>query len=457
MPEPIPILTHRRKRAWMVSLGADGVKARLQALARSVGMRHGLIMSAAMMLAGGLDYAVNVLAGRWLVPVEYGIFVSVAAILQVMLYISIAIRNVVAFYTAELSVQAESGARVGAFVQRSWRWGWQWGLVATALIVIISTPLAHLLRLPNAGPLWAASLMVFVLFLRPITDGALQGMQAFTWLGVVQVTQAFLRLVVAAALIWMGWQAIGAIIALPLAGAIALGLARWFLRPQFRSRGKVAEWALSWHYSAYTLVGLAAFALLTNLDALFVKRFFSPEVAGNYGPVVTLAKINLFLPLAMGMVLFPKATQRQATGRDARPILLLALAGTLLPGFLLTTLYFLFPGALVKAIFTGAYANPGIVLGLANLAASLYAGMNIWLNYALSLERPAFIYAVIGVLCWQGVGMVLVGRESLVRMTLIMVSAGLLANLAGFAMAWSPQEDPRRRLSLPVKETIIDK
>jgi len=436
----------------MVLFGADDMKARLQSLVRSVGMRHGLIMSAAMMLAGGLDYAVNVLAGRWLVPIEYGIFVSVAAILQVVLYVSIAIRNIVAFYTAELSVQTDSDARVGAFVQRGWRWGLQWGLVATALMVIISTPLAHLLRLPNAWPLWATSLMVFVLFLRSITDGALQGMQSFTGLGLVQVTQAFLRLVLAAALIWMGWKAIGAIIALPLAGAFALGLAVWFLRPQFRSRGKFAERALSWHYSAYTVAGLGGFALLTNLDALFVKRFFSPEVAGNYGPVVTLAKINLFLPLAMGMVLFPKATQRQATGRDARPILLLALAGTVLPGLLLTTLYFFFPGALVKAIFTGAYTNPGIVLGLANLAASLYAGLNIWLNYALSLERPAFVYAVIGVLCWQGLGMVLFGRENLVHMALVMVSAGVLANLAGFALTWFPMKGSERRLTLPVTD-----
>src|SRR5712664_2480582 len=113
MPEPIPILLHihNRKQAWMVLFGADDMKARLQSLVRSVGMRHGLIMSAAMMLAGGLDYAVNVLAGRWLVPIEYGIFVSVAAILQVVLYVSIAIRNIVAFYTAELSVQTDSDAR----------------------------------------------------------------------------------------------------------------------------------------------------------------------------------------------------------------------------------------------------------------------------------------------------------------------------------------------------------
>ncbi len=68
------------------------LKSRLLELWRSVGIRQSVIMSAAMILAGGLDYLVNVLAGRWLQPSEYGVFVSIAAILQVMLYMSIAIR-----------------------------------------------------------------------------------------------------------------------------------------------------------------------------------------------------------------------------------------------------------------------------------------------------------------------------------------------------------------------------
>jgi O-antigen/teichoic acid export membrane protein len=428
------------------------MKAWFQTLTRSAGMWHGLVMSAAMILAGGLDYVVNVLAGRWLTPVEYGIFISVAAILQVVLYISIAIRNVVAFYTAELTAQPNNNQQVGAFVQRSWRWGWKWGLVATALTAILSPALARLLRLPSAWPLWVACLMVFVLFLRPVTDGALQGMQAFAGLGLVQVTQAFLRLIFAIILISWGAQAVGAIFALPLAGIIALVLALWFLRPQFRSAPKSVDRQVSWHYSAHTFVGMAGFALLTNLDALFVKRFFTPEVAGNYGPVVTLAKISLFLPLAMGMVLFPKAAKRQAAGRDARPILLMALAATLLPGFALTALYFLFPGALVKVVFTGAYSNPGVVLGLANLAASLNAGLNIWLNYALSLNRTSLIYILIGVLAWQSLGMFLFGRDSLMHMTLVMVSAALLGNLGGFVTTWFTVATPKLAVA-PVSQS----
>src|SRR6266849_4460728 len=207
------------------------------------------------------------------------------------------------------------------------------------------------------------------------------------------------------------------------------------------------SWRLSWHYSSHTLMGLAAFAVLANMDALFVKHFFSPSIAGDYGPVVTLAKMSLFIPLAMGIVLLPKATRRRVGGRDPRPILLLALAATLLPGFALTAVYFLYPGSLVRTIFTAAFTSPGMVLGLVNLAATFYAGLNIWLNYALSLERLSFIYILAGVLVWQGTGMYFFGRYSLVHMSLVMVSAGLVGNLAGFVTTCFTSEAPEIALS----------
>ena len=407
------------------------MRDRIRALRKSAGLRHGLTMGVAMVLAGGLDYGVNVLAGRWLVPIEYGVFVAVAAILQVLVNVTNAIRNVVAFYTSELSARAET-KKLGAFIHQAWGWSWRWGLLGTAAMAVVSPLIARALRLPGPWPLWAACPSVLLLFVRPITDGALQGIQAFGRFGMVQVLQSLLRLLFAALLIWLGFQSAGAIFALPLACAVALLLALWFLRPLFRERAPTSGHAVSWHYSAYTLLGLGAFAVVTNLDAVFVKRFFSPEVAGNYGPVVTLAKVSLFLPMAIGIVLFPKVTQRQVAGKDPRPILLTALAATLLPGLVLTSIYFMFHGVLVKLIFTRAYTDPGVVLVLATLASTLFAGLNIWLNYALSLERPGFVYALVGVFAWQATAMLLFGRSNLVRMTWAMVSAGVVGNVAGY-------------------------
>ncbi len=413
------------------------LRARVAALLRSAGARHGAVLGAAMIVAGGLDYLVNVLVGRLLDPIDFGVFVSVTAVVQVLTLLSIAIRMVVAFYAAELTAQGDARDRVGDLVRRSWRWAWRWGLVATGLLALASPLLARELRLPDPWPLWAASLMGLLLFLREVGYGGLQGVQAFTGLGAVQVLQGTLRLAFSAALIWAGWRAVGAVLAQPLASVGCVALAAWWLRPYFKARGAVAARKVSWHYSVSTVLGLAIFGLLTNLDALFVRRYFSPRAAGDYGPVVTLAKISLFLPWAIGLLIFPKVARRRASGRDPRPILLAALGAALAPGLAVTAAYFLFPGALVRAVFTDAYADPGLVLALASLAATLYAGLHIWLNYALSLERKRYVYALGAVLLWQALGMYLFGRDSLVNMTLAMVSAGLLGNLAGYATTWS--------------------
>ena len=97
----------------------------------------------------------------------------------------------------------------------------------------------------------------------------------------------------------------------------------------------------------------------------------------------------------------------------------------------------------MRAIFTSAYASPGVVLGLVNLAATLYAGLNIWVNYALSLKRLSFIYILVGVVVWQGIGMYFFGRDSLIHMSLVMVSAGVVGNLAGFATTCFVSEAPQ--------------
>jgi O-antigen/teichoic acid export membrane protein len=412
------------------------MRTELRALLHSSGTRDGIFLGVSMIVAGALDYAVNILAGRWLEPVEYGIFVSVTAILQVLLLLTIAVRTMVGFCTAKLSVQSNPLHGVGIFVQRAWHRAWQWGLMGTALMLAASPVLARLLRLPNSWPVWAASLMVVLLFLREVAYGALQGTEAFLGLGVIQVTQAFLRMVFAAGLIWLGGKAVGVIFAQSLANAVCVVLALWWLRPLFRKFHGIVEHSISWHQWAQTLLALGALGVLTNLDALFVKHFFSPRVAGDYGPVVTLAKVSLFVPWTIGIILLPKVVRRQATGRDPRPILCLGLIAALFPGLILTGVYFLFPGTLVRVIFTGEYSDPGVVLALASLASSLYAGLNIWTNYALSLERSAFIYSLVAVLAWQGVGMILLGRDSLVHMALVMVSAGLMGNVLGFVTTW---------------------
>lgn len=400
-----------------------------QLLRTSTGAQHGLIMAAATLLAGAFDYGVQVMIGRLLVN-EFGLFLAVTALLQVAVYATNVIRNVVAYYMAELTAVADPLPQLGRFLHQAWCWAWRWGAVAMVAMALLTPWLARLLRIDTIWPLLAGSVTLLLLFLRPVTDGALQGIQQFWGLGVVQIVQALLRLLLAPAFIWLGWRSTGAILSLPVASAGALLLALWLLHPYFGARGETAvAHTVSWDYSLQTLIGLLAFAIMSNIHPLVVQRLFATDVVNAFSPVATLGRMNLFVPLGIGLVLFPKATQRHASGQDPRPVLLLSLVATLLPGLALTLLYFLFPGRLVQTIFTDAYADPGVVLGLVGLATTLFAGVNIWLNYALSLGKRPFVYALAVIVLVQLVAMFV--SPTVYVLAWVMVVAGVVGNVLG--------------------------
>jgi hypothetical protein len=82
------------------------------------------------------------------------------------------------------------------------------------------------------------------------------------------------------------------------------------------------------------------------------------------------------------------------------------------------------------------------VLGLAGLAGTLFAGVHIWINYALSLERNRYVWTLAGILGAQFGTMWLLGRHSLVGMTAAMVASALASNVAGYLTTWSSSAEP---------------
>jgi len=407
---------------------------RFKTAVRSSDAVDGLVMAGATAVAGGFDYLVLVAAGLLLSDGAAIAFLAVMNLLKIAEQLTWVIRNVAAYYTAELAVQPAALSRIGAFLRERWRWAWRWGGGTAVLFILASPFVARLVNVDSTWALAAAGLTLLLFFVRPVTDGALQGIQNFWGLGGVAVLQSVLRFGLTVTLVWIGWDVAGAVLALPLAMGAALGLAVWLLRPYFRAPRAAEAQKVSLRYSALTLVGLFSFALLVYGDAILVNRLFVPDAAAQYTPINILARMNLFIPLAIGMVLFPKATQRHALGQDARPMLLLALAATLLPGLALTALYFLFPGQIVGLVFRGQYANPGTLLGWIGLATTLFAGVNIWLNYALSLRIRPYIFTLALIAIIQIAAFFLLA-ETVTAVVFIMIGAGVVGNLAG--AVWS--------------------
>ena len=181
-----------------------------------------MALVAGVTLAYGLDYLFNLVIGRMLSPVEFSIVVAVAGVGQVLVVSSRVIQTVVTRYIARFQAGDKADGRIASFFQAMFRASWRWGSVALLLLLLLSWPLARFLQIDEVGPVMALAAATLLMVVRPVVGGALQGLQQFSALSAVQITQALLRLLLGALLVWLGWGAFGAMISLPLASGVAL-------------------------------------------------------------------------------------------------------------------------------------------------------------------------------------------------------------------------------------------
>lgn len=367
----------------------------------SSGLGQGVVLVAATTLAYGLDYLFNLLAGRQLEPSEFGIVVALAGAGQIMVVSSRVVQTVVTRYVSGFQVAPGAAGRMASFFRTAFAGAWILGLAVMVLLALASWSLADFWQIPTVAPVLALAAAALLMAVRPVVGGILQGEQRFATLGAIQVFQALVRLGLGAALIAAGLGAFGAVLALPIAIAATLVLGLFLLgRGVWRLTGETHGIAFSdiSRYSSLTALGLIGYALLVNMDAILVKRFFDPTEAGYYSAAITLAKIIQFFPLAIIQILFSKAARRHAARQDPVKALLPAMLIVFVLCGGLALLYALFPTRIVHFVFGSAYQLDGRVLGTLGLAMAFLSLTNVWLNYFLSVERMSYTYLI-----WIGV------------------------------------------------------
>ena len=369
-------------------------------LNRLLAQRDSLAFLVATTLAYGLDYLFNVVSGRLLGPTQFSILVALAGVGQIMVVGSRVIQTVTTRYVSGFRADTHD-EKVRPFIVAALRSGVWGALVVTVLLCVLAIPLANFLRIDDLPTVFALMGGVGLMVIRPIIGGTLQGQQRFLPLGIIQIVQAGSRLLFGAGLILLGWGAFGAMVALPIASTIALVFGVWLLRDLLRGTNAAPDATplreLA-RYSGYTAAGLIGFAILINMDAILVKRFFDADTAGTYGAAVTLGKVVQFFPVAVIMVMFPKAANRQATQRNPAAVLPPAFGIITLVCLGVSLLYFAFPDLLVGTLFGDEFAVSGRTLGTLGLAMWLLSLTNVWLNYFLSLNQTRFV-----ALIWVGV------------------------------------------------------
>ncbi len=342
-----------------------------------------LFLLAASTVANVLAYGYQVVQARLLSPPEYAALTALFGILILESVSSQVIQSATATLAARYRARDEEAA-LHVFVRR---WGIRvggGGALVGALIVLASPLIAGWLNLP----LLSVALLGVALFLALLFTfalGLLQGLGRFVWMGTALIAQSGARLIVGVALVVGGLGvngafsgAAGAIAASVVVAAIPLAT---LVRAARGASGREELGAAETRFFVLTGVVLLAYAALTNIDAVLARSLLEPDAAGAYAGAITLGKIVLFAPLAVGYLLLERTARAHAKGEDTDRTLFLALGFVLLTSGAVALAYVVAPAFIVPLVVGAQYPRTVEVVPLYGIAALSNALLNLWIAY----------------------------------------------------------------------------
>jgi O-antigen/teichoic acid export membrane protein len=391
-------------------------------------------MFAALLVAGFLHYASNVVVGKLLGPEKYGIYAALLAIFLILYALVAIIQTTVAGHVSHLLVTEPrdgTGPLLKHLLSRLLPLGLSGGLV----FALMSPAIAHFLHIPSLHSVIILGLSLVPIVGLPIVCGIVQGQQRFGVLGGLMILAAVLRLGFSLGLIYGGFDVAGAVASLPLHLLCTFAVGLVFLGCSSPQEEKDVDLKLTAMYrsSLYVSVSSVCFMILSNLDMVVVKSVFAPLEAGYYAAIANLGKVVLHLPDAVTGLLLPKASRRHAMQRSSTRLLRLSLMAVGSICGVVTLFFWLFPSLTIGLLFGEEFLGRAYLLGPYGVAITFYALTGVWLYYYIAVRNPRYTYLLmIGVLA-QAICLGIAGaRLSLVVLALLCTS--ILLFVAGEAL-----------------------
>ena len=278
------------------------------------------------LLAGGIlvmnisTFGFQILAARILGPVGYGGINAMLSLLLVVAVIQLGLQATAARRVADAPGDVRSIERtMKAVTNRA-------AIAITVLMMALSPVVEHGLKLPN---IWPALLVAGCAF--PITiwggqAGILQGERRWRELALLYLANGLPRLVLGPLFMLVHPTETSAMLAVTIAQFAPALVGWWLLREKHVHeahpdlRGAVNE-------SLHGSFALLGFFALANVDALMARHVLDLHQAGLYAAGLIVAKVVLFMPQSVIVLVFPSMSKSESQRRAL--LLSLAVIGVL--------------------------------------------------------------------------------------------------------------------------------
>jgi O-antigen/teichoic acid export membrane protein len=169
---------------------------------------------------------------------------------------------------------------------------------------------------------------------------------------------------------------------------------------------------------------------------VLARSILPADQAGAYAGAITMGKIVLFAPIAVGFLLLERTARAHAKGEDTDRALFLALGVVLATSGPVAAAYVLAPELIVPIVVGSQYPETVKIVGIYGVAALANALLSLWIAYFIGRgEMRVGVLLALAVIAEFGLLLTTVtDGVSMARVVLVVALATQAAAVATFAL-----------------------
>ena len=338
-----------------------------------------------------INFFYQIIMGRILGPSEYGVLTALISLLYISGALTGALQTSVIRYVSAYNAQNNMFKIKNFFNKITIRF-FILACVFFVLLLSLLKPITSFLRMESSLPLIILGIVIIEGSLASVTGGIVQGTGRFKVLGFNSILGASLKLTLGILLIYMGFKSLGAIIGILLSILIAYLII--FLSIKDIMRIKItnnidSSIDIKDFYKSIILILISTIllTLISYFDIVLVKHFFSSENTGYFSAASQIGRIILFFPGAVGIVIFPRLSEKFEKNESLRGTFLKSFLILLFTSILFLILYFFFPEFITKIMFGNSYIYASKLILLYGLFMTIIGFINLQILYFISIKK----------------------------------------------------------------------
>ena len=225
--------------------------------------------------------------GRMLGPADYGVFGSLLGILLVLQVTGGSFEKVISKFTAKYSANQEL-SKVKYLLFHAFKKFIVYGLLALLIFFFFVPQISSFLNIASPIPIILVGILGYITLLGTIVNGTLNGLQKFKAQMIFGNISTVLKLILGIFFVYLGFGVKGAFFGLILSGTIGILLRFLPLLNILKLSSTNLNKKEIYKYIWPVLFASTALILMTNLDVILVKHFFSSSMTGYYVAASTI-------------------------------------------------------------------------------------------------------------------------------------------------------------------------